>query len=445
MATTRRAFMARLGALGAAFGLPGCMTAPRPVLQSGGALSDASSLTKVVGPDIPPAGTLSKEFWLALRSQFLIPPDEAFFNTGTAGASPRQVLKAMIDHMLHVDRDLAHWDYKPGTENYYSGYYPEEGLRKKFARLINADFEEVAITGNSTLGMNFVANGVTLAAGEEVIIMEDAHIGGRCGWELKAKRYGSVVKFVTPPIPPRDPGELIALYERASTPQTKVWAIPHLSSHAAIRFPVEEMCKRARERGILSVVDGAQTLGHLVIDVKAMGCDAYFSSPHKFLLAPKGTGVLFIRRELLPKIWTTLASAQWDNQQDGIYRLMQYGTTNLSLLKGVEAAIDFHMELQPARVQARIVGLADQLRAGLQKIPGVELMSSAHPALTSATVIYRVANVEHTRVQDELWNRGKVRVRQQPVPGAIRQCCHIYNSEEEIDRTLRILRDLVKT
>ena len=291
-----------------------------------------------------------------------------------------------------------------------------------------------------TFGMNYIANGLDLGLGDEVVVMSGAHPGGRCGWELRDKRYGANVKLFVPPVPPESPEQLIDLYERATTPQTRVWAIPHLTSGTAIRFPVEELCRRARARNILSVVDGAQTLGHFAIDVRALGCDVYFSSPHKWLLAPKGTGLLYVRSDVLPRLWATLASTEWDNHAVGAYRLMQNGTGNLSLLVGLEKAIEFHQQIGSARVEERILSLANRLRAGLQQTPRVRITSPLHPALLSATTIWQVEGMTGEQVQDGLWDRGKVRVRS--VGAGVRQCCHIYNSEAEVDRTLDTLRRL---
>ena len=431
MFSTRRSFFARVAATATALGF-------YPVT----ALAHTrSSVTDHDGLPTPPDGPISQDFWRELRKEFLIPPDEAFFNTGTLGSSPRVVRDAVIQHMTHVDRDIAHWDYKPDHEQYFTGYNPENWLRDKLAKLINASRDEIALTQNATFGMNFLANGLQLGLGDEVLVMEGAHPGGRCGWELRDKRYGAEVKFVRVPAAPRDPAELIAAFENATTPQTRVWAIPHLSSGAAVRFPVNEMCKRARERGIFSAVDGAQTLGHFVIDVQAMGCDAYFTSPHKWLLAPKGTGFLYLRKDAQPRVWSTLASTEWDNHAAGAYRLMQYGTGNLSLLIGLEKAVDFHQAIGSARVESRVLALADRLRAGLQGIRNVRILSSLHPQLTSATTIWGITGMTGAQIQDSLWERSKVRVRSMGDHG-VRHCCHIYNSEDEVDRALDTVRRL---
>jgi len=156
----------------------------------------ALRLTRVCNDDglpTPPDGPLSAEFWHELRSEFLIPSDEAFFNTGTLGSSPRIVRDAVITHMNHVDKDIAHWDYKADHEQYFTGYAQETWVRAKLAQLINAEADDVALTQNATFGMNFMANGLDLGPGTEVLVDQGAHPGGRCGWELRDKRYGASV------------------------------------------------------------------------------------------------------------------------------------------------------------------------------------------------------------------------------------------------------------
>ena len=430
MAATRRSFFARLASASALLTL-------KPASLIGASAS--SRVTDQSGLPLAPPGRLPTEFWNDLRKEFLIPADEAFFNTGTLGSSPRIVREAVIAHMNHVDRDIAHWDYKPDHEYYFSGYNTEVEVRTKLARLINGSADEIALTQNATFGMNFIANGLQLNPGDEVIVMTGAHPGGRCGWELRDKRFGIEVKFVKVPAAPREPAELIRLYEEATTARTRVWAIPHLSSGTAILFPVDEMCRRARERGIMSIVDGAQTLGHLAIDVKAMGCDAFFTSPHKWLLAPKGTGLLYVRKDVQPKVWTTLASTEWDNQDVGAYRLMQYGTGNLSLLRGLDKAIDFHQAIGSKRIEERVIGLADRLRTGLQQIKGARVLSALHPQMKTGTTIWGLEGKTGAELQDALWDRAKVRVRSMGEHG-VRHCCHIYNSEAEVDRALATVR-----
>ncbi|MBI4512908.1 MAG: aminotransferase class V-fold PLP-dependent enzyme [Gemmatimonadetes bacterium] len=428
---TRRTFFSKVLAGAAAAAL-----APADALAMPGRAGTWTGRASLVPfGDVP-----EDEFWKELRKEFPIPTEEAFFNTGTLGVSPRPVLDAVIQHMRWVEESVAHWDYKPTQAEWMTGYQEEVWVREKLATLVGAKTEEIALTQNATFGMNFVANGLALHPGDEVLMTNQEHPGGSMGWQLKSKRYGIYVKQLPVPIPPEDPQQLIDLYVNATTPQTRVWAIPHVTSQLAITFPVKELCHLARDRGIFTAVDGAQVVGHLKVDVKKIGCDAYFSSPHKWLLAPKGTGFLYVRSDRLEEVWTTLASTEWDNHRVGAYRLMQYGTGNFSVLKGLEKAIDFHMAIGSERIERRIRGLADRLRSGLREIPGATIRSPTHPALTCATTVYALDGWRAEALMDALWERAKVRVRSMGDPWGVRHCCHIYNLEEEVDRTLETLR-----
>ena len=381
-------------------------------------------------------------FWKSLRKQFTIPANQAFFNTATLGSSPRAVQEAVTGSIQHISRNIADWDYKPDHENFFTGYYPEMPRRDQAATLLHCTGRDIALTQNATFGMNFVANGLDLKPGDEVVVTDQAHPGGRKGYDLRAKRDGVVVREIKVPAPPESPDQLIQLYLDATTPRTRVWAIPHISSSRAIRYPVDQLCTLARARGIWSVVDGAQSLGHVAVDVQAMGCDAFFASPHKWTLGPVGTGLLYVRPERQQELWTTLASSAWDDQTDLMLRLMQYGTGNLSLLIGLGVAVDFHNQIGSARIQQRDFALADQLRTGLATVPGATIVSPTHPELTCATTVYGLHGKTGGQIQDYLWERGQVRVRSMGDTVGVRHACHIYNSPADVDRALTLLREL---
>ena len=382
-------------------------------------------------------------FWERVRDEFYITPGEAFFNTGTLGATPRPVLERMIEEMRTLQVTIAHWDYTARTPNWITGYSPELALREKFAKLLNVDATEIALTQNATFGMNFVAHGLDLKPGDEVITTDGEHPGGICGWQQRTKRDGTVVKQVKIPTPANDPDELVHLFAQAITPRTRVLAFPHIISATAVVMPVKPLTELAHRRGCLCIVDGAQAVGQVEVDLRDLGCDAYFSSPHKWLLAPAGNGLLYIRRDHQDSFWTTLCSAEWDNHKDdGMYRFMQYGTGNRSLLTGLDAALDFHFRLGPERVRKRIRSLADRLRAGLQQIAGVRINSPVHPQLAGAVVVYSVDGFGAPQLEEEMWERKRLRPRSMGDPLGVRHSCHIYNSEAEIDASLAVVREL---
>ena len=383
-------------------------------------------------------------YWDFIRDQFYIPRSQAYFNTGTIGAVPRPVLERVIEDMRTLAATLPFWDYTPRTPDWISGYSPQLPLRQKLGKLVNADASELAVIQNATAGMNFLAQGRDLKAGDEIITTDREHPGGVCGWQLRAKRDGAVWKQAKIPVPANDPDEIVRLFAAQITPRTRVLSFPHIISSTAVVMPVKRLTDLAHEHGCLAIVDGAHGVGQVEVDLHGLGCDAYFSSPHKWLLAPAGNGMLYIRSDRQDLFWTTLCSSEWDDHKQGMYRFMQYGTGNPSLLVGLDAALDFHFRIGPERVRARIRSLADRLRAGLQQIPGVQINSPVHPEMAGAIVVYSVRGVHAADIEEHIWERRRMRPRSVGDPLGVRQSCHIYNSEAEIDATLEIVSDLAK-
>ena len=382
-----------------------------------------------------------ESYWNHLRWQFLIPEDQAYFNTGTLGASPRVVVDAVAEHLRYVEENVATWDFAADRPERLAGYRPEKELRRKLAEFVHCDLEEIGLTMNATMAMSLVANGLELQKGDEVLITDKEHPGGRSGWDVKQQRVGIVLKEVPVPTTVKSPDEIVKAFESAFTPKTKVLAVPHITSGQGIVLPVKALCAAARARGIFTVTDGAQAVGQLHVNVRDLGCDAYFSSPHKWLLAPKGNGFLYLRRDVQDRVWTTLASSQWNNHQEGMFRLTQYGTLNQSLLRGLEVAVDFMDRIGRDRVEERVRFLGTHLRTGLGKIRGVTVVTPVHPALCAGITTYGVNGVSGRQLQDELWNRKKIRVRASGTT-AVRQSCHIYNNVVELDATLEVVKRL---
>ncbi len=259
---------------------------------------------------------------------------------------------------------MTRWDYSENTPNWISGYSPELPLRDKLGKLVNVEGKDIALTQNATFGSNFVANGLSLKSGDEVILTDREHPGAICAWQERAKKDRIVLKQVPIPTPANDPDQLVELFAGTITSRTRVLAFPHIISSTAVVLPARRLTELAHQHGCLALVDGAQALGQTPVDLQDIGCDAYFASPHKWLLAPPGNGMFYIRRDQREKFWTTLCSFAWDDQTDGMYRFMQYGTGNRSLLTGLDAALDFHFRIGPGRIYKRMRFLADRLRNG---------------------------------------------------------------------------------
>lgn len=384
-------------------------------------------------PDAP-------DYWSAVRSQFSLKRDQTYFNNGTMGPVPDYTINRMIDEMRYNAIHGAETDYKGEGPQLLTGYFPEVELRTKVAGLINADYKEVVLTQNATFGMNYVANGLDLREGDELLNTDQEHGGGFAAWQLLAKRRGCVYKQAKIPIPANDPDEIVDAIFKEVTPRTKVIAIPHILSVFGVVMPVKRICAEARNRGIFTILDGAQTVGQIMVDVKDIGCDAYYSSLHKWLLAPGGSGLLYISEDRIGGIWSTIASYNWDNQEDHGFRLMQSGTGNTALYKGLDAAIDFYHTIGAERWTGRIRELGDYLRASLQEIDKVTIYSSVHPEMCAGMTTYACEGYTGPELQKHMWEKERLQPRSVGKE-YLRHCVHIYNNTDEIDRAIEVIRN----
>ena len=380
-------------------------------------------------------------YWPRVRDQFMLAKDKAFFNTGTIGAMPRVVYEKTVEHLRKMATDVADWDYS--GPDWISGYSDVPAIRGKAARLLNCDLKELALTDNVTSANSFVASGMELPEGAEIIMSDQEHVGGESPWQNAAKRHGGTVTKFQLPKPAHDSAEIVAIVMNAMRPRTRVLFLSHVITASGAILPVKEICTAARERGIFTVIDGAQAFGHIGVDVKDIGCDAYVGCFHKWMLAPAGEGFLYLRSERAPGIWSSVASANWNNHDDNGLRFSQRGTGSMSLMMGLEAALDFHNQIGAQRVQQRIKYLGDYLRAGLRKIPQVKIYSPDDAAMCAGITVYGVEGVGGQQLAKEMWDRAKLRPRGSSAV-AIRHCTHIYNSPEEIDKALGVVRAMAR-
>ena len=383
------------------------------------------------------------EFWKKIRDQFPLAKDKVFFNPGTVGAMPTVVVDRMIEHLKYIATDVADWAYKDDNkEEFISGYNNLLGIRAKVGKLINASADEIAMTDNVTNGMSYVANGITLQPGDEVLSTDQEHVGGKSGFLLKEKRYGTVFKTVAIPKPPKSSAEVYDMIIKGFSPRTKVLMLSHMITVSGSILPVKEICSEARKRGIFTLLDGAQTIGQIKIDVRDIGCDAYTGCFHKWMGGPAGTGFLYIRADRMKDIWTTVASGRWDNHDDEGYRFTQRGTGNFPVLKGLEASIDFHNEIGPDKVYARIKFLGERLRNGLRANKKVNIFSPQDESMCAGITVYNLAGFTGAQLQDAYWAKARMRPRSQGDQYGVRHCTHIFNSTEEIDKALSIVHEL---
>lgn len=399
----------------------------------GGALSWPRSVEKLAA-ELSSGGSRDDEaFWGRVRARFLIPPDRIYLNNGTLGPSPGVVVDAVAEHARRVAAT-----FPPGVS--------WDDLKRSVAALLGGDPDGFVFPRNTTEAMSFVANGLDLEAGDEVVTTDHEHIGGLEPWRLQAARRGVVLRVASLPVPPPSSSALLDAAWAAVTPRTRVVSVSHVTFTNGARLPVEALAARCAERGIALVVDGAHPPGMLRVDIGKTGADFYASSPHKWLLAPQGTGLLWLAPDRRGTLWPTLASGGWDDLSLGAQRFNHLGTFDESRLAGLLAAVEFIQALGMERVEARVRWLRARLQRGLGEIPGVRVVTPADEALAAGMVSFAMEGVDSLDLQAHLASTRQVRTRVvgEYGYGWMRLSTHVYNRPEELDVVLELLLDAAR-
>ena len=422
---SRRAF---LGATAAAFGSAALAGSP-PAASGPLSTADIALLRQETA-----AG--DEAYWRAVRQSIMLRPDIVFLNDGSYGTPPRPVFDALVRYNRIVTEN-------PADQGVVSGKCERE-VRPKLAAFVGAHPDEIALTRNTTEGMSIVAAGLPLGRGDEVLTTTHEHPGGIEGWRMRAARDGIVVRELPVPSPPSDPAELLNLFDDAIGPRTRVISFCHMTCTAGLVFPAREICRLARERGIVSVVDGAHPLGMFPFDLHEIDPDVYANSPHKWLGAPLGNGFLYVRRDKIGEIWPLHGSGGWD--ADTARRFECFGTRDWPVTAACGDAIDFQLAVGPERIEARGRALITYFKERVRELPGVRLRTSMDPRLCGFLAAVSIREIPLQRIMRYLRERYAVITR--PVEydlNAVRFSTHYFNTFEEVDIALQGLREIAES
>ena len=417
----RRGFLSSLAAAGAVAGLPGAVLAQA-----------AKGAAKLPAQDLYDQN--EDAYWGELRKQFLVPADVVYLNNGTVGTSPMPVVQAIADGLHELERMVS-----DNPEIYPIWGYPHENeihtaFRADLAAFIGGTKDEIAIVRNATEANNYIANGLEMKAGDEVLMSDQEHPGGEEPWKVRAKRYGIVVKKFQIPMPPKDKNEILNRIEDAITPRTRIIFVSHITTTTGVVLPAKEICALARQKGILSALDGAHVPGMMRLNLREIGCDMYTSSPHKWLFAPKGSGFLYVREEVQPQIWNTIVTEGWNEPELKAARFMGIGSSNVAMLWGFKAAIKLANDIGIERIEKRHRQMADYIHAEMVK-RGVESWTSPNPELRCAIATVNAPPVQTPELEDWMWKTHKIRIRGGR-PSKLRLSTPYYLSKADIARFL---------
>ena len=390
-----------------------------------------------------PPGPLSdlddESYWEKVRAQFHLNPETIYLNNGTLGLCPKPVTKAVYDGYVYLA--------ETGSEGRGHLWDEVEESRKTAARFLGADQNEIALTRNATQGLSIIANGIRMEPGDEILMTTDEHVAGIQPWTRRAQRFGIQVSQVQIPSPPEDKQEVVDLFKRAITPKTKVVFFCHVTRGPGLLYPVRELCDMAREKGIVSAVDGAQTPGMAPVNLHEMGCDLFATSLHKWALTPSGTGVLYVREGFQGTFWPTSdGNGPWDDREQELWRIGPHGTYERPIRAAIKTALNFMNSIGMDTIYARDRMLSDYLKERLLELPGISLGTSTDHALSSPGITsFGVEGWDSNLLRGILQGKAGIVLSrdQRRTHDLVRVSTHFYNTPAEIDRLIEVLKEIL--
>ncbi len=385
-----------------------------------------------------PGAVADEAFWRLVKDQFPLRPGLILMNAANLCPSPYPVSDAVFHFTHDVDADASFQNRGKFNDLH-------EAALAALARYMGADADEVVITRNTSEGNNLVIAGLDLKAGDEVVLWDQNHPSNNVAWDVRAQRYGFTVKRVATPGNPQSADDLIAPFAEALTTNTRVLSFSHISNVSGVALPAKALCTMARQRGIFTLIDGAQTFGVHQVDLHDIGCDFYTGSAHKWFLGPKEGGLLYVRRERVGDLWPSVVSVGWEQaSRQGARKFGTLGQRDDAMLAGVGKTVDFLETIGNARIEARVRALAAALKTGIREhIPQAQFHTPLTPELSGGVVIFGIPGVDLRAAFPALYSTYHLGC---AVMGSdepfIRFCPHIYNTMDEVERVMEVMKGL---
>lgn len=366
-------------------------------------------------------------FWFEIQQAFTMDRSIVNLNNGGVSPSPAVVQEAMKRHL----------DYSNTAPPPYALWQilepQRETVRQRLARFFACDPEEIALTRNASEGLQICQYGFDLAPGDEVLTTNQDYPRMLTTWEQRVRRDRISLRKISLPVPCEDEDEVVERFRAAVTPQTRLILMCHMINLTGQILPVRRVVAMARERGIPVIVDGAHTFAHFPFTRADLGCDYYASSLHKWLFAPHGTGLLYVRRDRIAGLWPLMAApAAMDAD---IRKYEEIGTHPAANYLAVADALTFHEGIGPERKAARLRYLRDRWAKRLRKHDRVRLHTSLDPRFSCGIGTVQILGIETPKLAQHLWDRHRILVTPivHPELEGLRITPSVYTTLQEID------------
>ena len=378
-----------------------------------------------------------ESYWREIQQAFTLDRTIINLNNGYTCPSPRVVHEALKRYLDISNQAPIHYMWNLLEPNI-------ETVRRNLAAEAGCDPDELAITRNASEALQIAQLGSDLQPGDEVVTTNQDYGRMLDTWEQRVRRDRIKLTKISFPVPTTNIADLKDRFERAITPKTKVIHFCHITNLTGQLFPVRDIARMARSRGIQTIVDGAHAFAHFPFKLRDLDVDYYGTSLHKWLLAPVGTGFLYVRRENIEKLWP-LTPPPASKMKD-IRKFEEVGTHPAANHNAIAEALAFHQAIGVERKAARLRYLTDRWATRVDKLPGVKILSSREPNQAWGLANVSIAGIDVTKAYDVLWTKYRIitaAIKHAEYQG-LRITPNIYTTLDEIDTFATAIEDLVK-
>jgi selenocysteine lyase/cysteine desulfurase len=429
-------------------------TSRRSFIQKAGMAAGALTLTGILSPKFaeammeadrkiahlsPSEAANDEDFWTWVRESYTVSQNIINLNNGGVSPQPR-VVQETHERYLRMSNE---------GPSYYMWRILDQGrepLRSRLAEQSGCSAEEISICRNSTEALNNVIFGLNLKAGDEVVLSKQDYPNMMNAWKQRELREGIKLNWVDLQLPTEDDGAIVKAFTNAFTDKTKVVHITHLINWTGQILPVATIARAAHKKGIEVLVDGAHTYAHIDFKIPDLECDYFGTSLHKWLGAPFGSGLLYIKKDKIKNIWPLLSNDH--PQGEDIRKFESLGTRSFASEMSIAMALDFHQAIGNKRKEERLRYLKNYWVEKALKIPGFKILTPLKPHLSCAIALFSIDGISVADVDNQLFGKHKIHavaIDKDNLPKGVRITPNVYTSTKDLDRLVLAIAEIAKT
>ena len=400
-------------------------------------MARALDAVRFVSGRTPEDVAMDEDFWFEIQRAFTIDRTLINLNNGGVSPSPRIVQEAMRRYLEYSNHAPVYTMWRVLDPQI-------EGVRKRLARAFGCDPEEMAITRNASEALEICQLGLDLKPGDEVLTTNQDYPRMLSTWRQRELREGIKLKLVSFPVPPKSQDQLAEIIEQNITPRTRVIHFCHITNLTGQIFPVKRIVRMARQRGIEAIVDGAHAFAHFPFKHTDLDCDYYGTSLHKWLLAPFGTGFLYVRKSKIRDLWPLMAAEK--PKSDNIRKFEEIGTHPSANALAIAEALTFHEGIGAERKAARLRYLFHRWAKRLEPLKGVKILTPFDPKQSCGLANVSIAGLSHEKLGTYLMNEYRIittPIKHDEYEG-IRITPNIYTTASEIDTFADVMEQVIQ-